>query len=125
MAMKNGSQSDERFLKKYILHEANIEEPREERKKRILKMFELVDSQEYKENIMSGWNFRSLIFKYYRYQLWEVTMRESKVGVCQIAHNCPGQGVKLPCLTCGPQLMSLDKLKLSIAVLKKLHPRKK
>lgn len=54
-------------------------------------------------------------------------MYECKEGVCQVAHNCPWQEKKLPCLNCGPLLLPLNNLKLSMATLKKsfLSERKK
>lgn len=64
MAMKNDTDGGKRCSKKHILHEATTKESREDRKKRILKMFEFFDSQEYKENLIEEidqWSSRSSI----------------------------------------------------------------
>ena len=122
MAMKNDTEGSERCAKKHILHEAATKESREDRKKRLLKMLEFLDSQEYKDNYMAihEWSCRRFIIKGSPFQhAGEMKVHEFKEGVCQVTHNCPEQEKKLPCFNCGPVLVSQDKLKLSIAALKR------
>lgn len=63
MAMKNDTEGGERYAKKNIHPEAITKQSREDRKKRLLKMLEFLDSQEYKENFMAidQWSSRSSI----------------------------------------------------------------
>lgn len=122
MPMKNDTEGGERSTKKHVRHEASTKESREDRKKRLLKMLEYLDSQEYKDNYMAihEWSCRRFIFKESPIRhAGEVIVHECKEGVCQVTHNCPEQGKKLPCLNCDPVLVSQDKLKLSIAALKR------
>jgi hypothetical protein len=65
MPMKNDTEGGERSTKKYVRHEASTKESREDRKKRLLKMLEFLDSQEYRENFMAidQWSSRSSILK--------------------------------------------------------------
>lgn len=64
MAMKNDTEGGERSTKKYVRHEASTKESREDRKKRLLKMLEYLDSQEYKDNCLTidQWSSRNAIF---------------------------------------------------------------
>lgn len=122
MAMKNDTGSGECSSRKYVRHKASTKESREDRKKRVLNMLEIVDSKEYKDNFMAihEWSGRSFIFKESPFQhAGEVTVHECSEGICPVSHNCAEQEMKLPCLNCGPLLIPLDKLKLSVAEFKK------
>lgn len=111
MAMKNDTEGGERCSKKHILHEATTKESREDRKKRLLKMLEFLDSQEYKENFMviDEWSSRDSITKNpLLSNAREQPVYAVKVGFCPIEHGNTKHEQKIPCYRCECYLKPWD-----------------